>query len=119
MPVEDRLPDDALVVRGGRPPFPNAPLQERCNQHPDGHHGFSVKCGVGLTIAELAVGLRYTFVGVTTVGEIRRLGYEVVRTRGFAYHATVVVPENWEPGAAEQLARLFQEERNPTSRQSQ
>jgi hypothetical protein len=55
-------------------------------------------------------------VGYTTVGTIRGLGYEVISTSGDFHHATVVVPEDWSPVAAEELARLFRPAKNPAPR---
>jgi len=57
-------------------------------------------------------------VGVTTVGEIRALGYDVIVTSGQGHHATVVVPEDWDHDASQGLIRLFREEINPTPRKS-
>jgi hypothetical protein len=52
-------------------------------------------------------------VGFTTVGEIRIMGYEVLRTSGEAHHATVVVPEDWTTEAATALALVFRLSANP------
>jgi hypothetical protein len=41
------------------------------------------------------------------------MGYDVVPTAGPGQHATVVVPVDWTPDAAEELARLFQRAQNP------
>jgi energy-coupling factor transporter ATP-binding protein EcfA2 len=57
-------------------------------------------------------------IGVTTVGEIRVLGYDVIVTVGKGYHATVVVPADWNYDSSQDLVRLFREERNPTWRRS-
>ena len=56
-----------------------------------------------LTVEQLAVVCRNKYVGFTTVGEIRKMGYEVVRTSGEGWHATVVVPEEWAWEAAERV----------------
>jgi hypothetical protein len=77
MPDHDRLPDEALVVRGGRPPFVR-PLEDDCDPHPDGYYGFSVQCAAGATLDELGSGLRNKHLGVTTVAAIRELGYDVM-----------------------------------------
>ncbi len=113
MAEDDRLPDDALVVRCGLPPFANSPLNQGCDWHQDGHFGFSVQASVGLTVQDLARAFYNKSVGFTTVGKIRTLGYDVVRTSGEAYHATVIVPLNWRVDDALTLTRIFQTANNP------
>jgi hypothetical protein len=87
--VAERIPDEALVVRGGR----NQPedLRRGTQTHPSGVTGVSVECTEGLSVEELAVVLPHGQVGVTTVGAIRAAGGDVVRTSGRSpHHATVV-----------------------------
>jgi hypothetical protein len=115
----ERLPDDAVVVRCGLPPFADSPLDRGCRQHPDGFFGFSVQAAAGLTVEQLAASCPNKSVGFTTVAKIRIMGYEVVRTRGAAYHATVVVPEDWGAEAAEELARIFDRAANPAHKKRQ
>lgn len=82
------LPDDALVVRGGI----NMPEQIRRGYgvHPSGVSGVSVHSAPGLDIPELAVGIPNGQVGVTTVGEVRAAGGDVIRTSGRSpHHATL------------------------------
>ncbi len=82
------LPDDALVVRGGR----NTPelIEERYGPHPSGVIGASVEAAPGLTAGELAANLPHGQVGVTTVGRVRAAGGDVVRTKGRSpNHATM------------------------------
>jgi hypothetical protein len=110
----DRLPDDAVVVRCGLPPFLGRPLDTACDEHPSGFYGFSVQATAGLTVEQLASECRNSTVGYTTVREIRMMGYEVRETSGTGPHATVVVPRPWSPKAAEQLARLFRPAKNPS-----
>ena len=91
----DRLPDDAIVVRGGR----NMPedLQRGIKQHPSGPLGASVECGEGKTVEELASALPHGQIGVTTVSAIRAAGGDVVPTPGRTpYHATLtgLTPED-------------------------
>ena len=89
MPDVDRIPDEALVVRGGR----NRPadIYRGIGTHPSGVTGISVECAVELTIEELAVTIPHGQVGSTTVGEVRQVGGEVVRTSGRSpHHATLV-----------------------------
>ena len=112
----DRLPDEALVVRCGLPPFVTSPLERGCRHHPDGVYGFSVQAAVGLTVEQLAAACRNKSIGFTTAAEIRIMGYEVVRTSGEAHHATVVVPEDWGADGAAELARIFQQAANPAPR---
>ena len=52
MSVQERLPDEAHVIRCGRPPFDQPkPLHERCDEH-DGVYGFSVQSRGNLTLEE-------------------------------------------------------------------
>src|SRR5262245_30010311 len=87
--MADRIPDEALVVRGGR----NQPedLRRGSQTHPSGVIGVSVECAVGLSAEELAASLPHGQIGVTTVAAIRAAGGDVVRTSGRSpHHATVV-----------------------------
>jgi hypothetical protein len=82
------LPDDALVVRGGR----NRPedIARGFGVHPSGVPGVSVESAGGLTVAELAAGIPHGQVGVTTVGRVRAAGGDVIRTSGRSRnHATL------------------------------
>jgi hypothetical protein len=86
--VAERIPDEALVVRGGR----NQPedLRRGTRTHPSGVTGVSVECAEGLSVEELAAAIPHGQVGVTTVGAIRAAGGDVVRTSGRSpNHATV------------------------------
>ena len=88
MPDVDRIPDEAIVVRGGR----NRPedIHRGIGTHPSGVTGISVECAVGLTIEELAATIPHGQIGSTTVGDVRQAGGEVVRTSGRSpYHATL------------------------------
>jgi hypothetical protein len=109
----ERVPDEAWVVRCGLPPFENSPLHRGCRRHPEGPYGFSVQAAAGLTVEQLATACFNGSVGFTTVAELRRMGYEVLRTSGGAHHATVVVPEDWTASAAAELARAFRRASNP------
>ncbi|MEH2000476.1 MAG: flavoredoxin [Nostoc sp.] len=85
----EKIPDEALVVRGGR----NLPedIKRGIGTHPSGFTGISVECAVGLSVAQLAVYIPHGLVGVTTVGEIRSLGGDVIRTSGRSpNHATLI-----------------------------
>jgi hypothetical protein len=82
------IPDNALVVRGGR----NRPedIRRSIGTHPSGITGISVECGVGLSVVELAVSIPHGQVGVTTLGEVRKAGGDVLRTSGRSpNHATL------------------------------
>ncbi len=116
MSGRDRLPDEAWVVRCGRPPFDDPkPLHERCAEH-DGVYGFSVQSISHQTIEVLASWCRNNRIGVTTVAAIRALGYEIEVTRGKGFHATVIVPRDWTPEAARQLAQSFEDRENPVAK---
>ncbi len=87
--MADRIPDDALVVRGGR----NRPddLRRGARAHPSGIKGVSVECDIGVTVEELAAKLPHHQIGVTTVAAIRAAGGDVIRTSGRSpHHATLV-----------------------------
>jgi hypothetical protein len=82
------LPDEALVVRGGR----NTPEQVEASvdHHPSGVVGVSVRSAPGLTVAELAANLTHGQIGVTTVGRVRAAGGDVIATSGRSpNHATL------------------------------
>jgi hypothetical protein len=85
----DPLPDDALVVRGGR----NTPEQVRSGidrHRQSGVVGVSVQSAEGKSAEELAVGLPHGQVGITTVGRVRALGGDLIRTSGRSpHHATL------------------------------
>ena len=84
----ERIPDEALVVRGGR--HRPADIERGTGTHPSGVTGVSVESAVGLTVAELAATIPHSQVGVTTVGEVRQLGGDVIRTAGRSpNHATL------------------------------
>jgi hypothetical protein len=83
------IPDDALAIRGGR----NRPedFERGTSVHPSGVEGVSVECAVGVPVHQLAASLPHRQIGVTTVGAIRALGGDVLRTSGrSAHHATLV-----------------------------
>ena len=58
--------------------------------HPSGVTGVSVECAVGLSVAEIATAIPHGQIGLTTVGAVRHVGGDVVRTTGRSpHHATV------------------------------
>lgn len=87
--MAERIPDDALVIRGGR----NHPedLRRGTGTHPSGVTGVSVECAQGFSAEELAAALPHNQIGVTTVAAVRAAGGDVVRTSGRSQrHATMV-----------------------------
>jgi hypothetical protein len=88
--VPDRLPDDAIVVRGGL----NTPesIAKATGTHPSGVTGISVESAPGKSIPELAKNLpgNYGRIGTTIVGEVRAAGGDVIPTSGRSpTHATL------------------------------
>jgi hypothetical protein len=87
--VAERIPDEALVIRGGR--NQQEDLRRGMRTHPSGVTGVSVECAEGLSVEELVAAIPHGQAGVTTVGAIRAAGGDVVRTSGRSpNHATVV-----------------------------
>jgi hypothetical protein len=87
--MADKIPDDALVVRGGR----NLPedLRRGTRTHPSGVTGASVECAAGEPVEGLAANVPHGQIGVTTVGAIRAAGGDVMRTSGRSpNHATLI-----------------------------
>ncbi len=84
-----RLPDDSWVIRGGQNRA--ADIERGFGTHPSGATGISVESGPGLSVEELAGGVPHGQVGVTTVGQVRAAGGDVVKTSGRSRnHATLV-----------------------------
>lgn len=84
----DKIPDEALVVRGGH----NRPedIARAMGTHPSGVTGVSVESAIELTTEELAAKIPHGQIGVTSVGNVRALGGDVIRTSGRSpYHATL------------------------------
>jgi hypothetical protein len=83
----EKIPDETFVIRGGR----NSPedIQRGIGIHPSGITGISVQCEVGLSMEELVKVIPHRQIGVTTVGEVRKVGGDVIRTSGRGYHATL------------------------------
>jgi hypothetical protein len=83
------IPDDAMVVRGGRNRAED--LLRGTHTQPSGVTGFSVECTVDVSVEELAKAIPHGQIGVTTAGDVRAAGGDVVRTSGRTpYHATVI-----------------------------
>ena len=84
-----RIADDAFVVRGGQ--NREQDIQRGIGTHPSGITGVSVESAEGVTIAELSQAIPHRQIGITTVGEVRKVGGDVVRTSGRSpYHATLI-----------------------------
>lgn len=108
----DTIPDDALVVRGGK----NRPedIERGTGTHPSGVTGVSVESATGATVEQLAAAIPHVQVGVTTVGKVRMLGGDVVRTSGRSpNHATLT---GLTPEQASQLLTPTME--NPTKQKA-
>lgn len=83
-----RIPDDALVIRGGKNQTQD--IQRGTGRHPAGVIGVSVECAENVPATELAQTIPHRQVGMTTVAEVRKAGGDVVRTTGRSpYHATL------------------------------
>ena len=81
------LPDNANVVRGGTNTAEL--IRKGTGTHPSGVTGVSVECGT-CSVGELAKSLPHNSIGVTTVGDVRKAGGDVIRTSGkSANHATM------------------------------
>ncbi len=96
----DEFSDDAIVVRGGNAKNFTA---ERFGEsiQPSripGVVGFSVQCNgctdLGVALKDLARFLKNKEIGITTTGEIRRAGGNVVTTPGVGAHATASSLDN-------------------------
>ena len=84
----EQIPDEAIVVRGGR----NSPenIRQGTGVHPSGVTGISVESAVEVAVEELSVSIPHGQIGITTVGEVRKAGGDVIRTAGRSpYHATL------------------------------
>ena len=84
----DVTPEDELVVRGGR----NRPedILRGTGTHPSGVTGISVESKSGVSLEQLARPIPHSRIGVTTVGEVRAAGGDVIRTSGKSpNHATL------------------------------
>ncbi|WP_223250373.1 RHS repeat-associated core domain-containing protein [Marilutibacter maris] len=103
--TEKRLADGALVVRGGSTAGANSAegLAKGIGTHPAGVTGFSAESANGASLCQLCTNVQHNQVGVTTVGQVRAAGGDVISTGGRSpNHATVtgLAPEK----AAELMA---------------
>ncbi|MBD2491564.1 flavoredoxin [Aulosira sp. FACHB-615] len=86
--IVDKIPDEAIVIRGRR----NRPedIERGFGTHPSGVTGISVESAIGLSIEQLAATIPHGQIGVTSVGAVRALGGDVIRTSGrSSSHATL------------------------------
>ncbi|MET3981616.1 RHS repeat-associated protein [Mucilaginibacter sp. UYP25] len=82
------LPDESFVVRGGMN-TPESLSKISTETHPSGVTGVSVECGT-CSIKELSKNIPHGKIGVTTVGEVRAAGGDVIQTTGASkFHATL------------------------------
>jgi hypothetical protein len=89
--------DEANVVRGGM----CQPKQFVMGTHPSGVTGFSAETGT-MSVNELSKALPNNQVGVTTVGKIRAIGGDVIKTAGRSPNHSTVTGLN-----GEQASKLF------------
>ncbi len=95
-----RIPDDALVIRGGKNQARD--IRRGTDTHPAGITSVSVECAEKVPVTELAKTTPHRQIGRTTVAEVRKAGGDVVRTSGWSpYHATLTGL------APEQISRLL------------
>ena len=84
----EKLSNEALVVQGER----NRPedIERAMGTHPRGVTGISVESAVGLSVAERAAAIPHGRIAITTVGEVRQAGGDVIQTSGRSpCHATL------------------------------
>ncbi|WP_266157344.1 RHS repeat-associated core domain-containing protein [Dyella silvatica] len=100
---------EALVVRGGDAANQSAAKIQGAigPSRTPGVIGFSCQCDGGTDLSELGSFLRNNQVGVTTVGDIRAAGGEVVVTPGYGHHVTVTNL------SGEQASPLMKIQKNP------
>lgn len=95
-PRDDRpLPDDSLVLRGGRMVISDLRRNAIATLQRMGRLGVSVRAGRGADIEELAENpfpLPHAVIRVTTVGRLRAAGFEIEATGAYA-HCTVWLPD--------------------------
>ncbi len=72
----DKIPPEALVIRDGR--NRSEDIERGIVTHPSGITEISVESAVELSIRELAEKNPHGQIGVTTVGEVRTLGGNVI-----------------------------------------
>ena len=106
---EERLRDDALVVRGGY--VTPERVQDAADDEPT--WGISVQSANGLTAEQLARegAVPHRAISVTTAGQIRAIGagFDVRPTQGPGRHATIIIPSRPVSDDARAIAAVFGE----------
>lgn len=100
----DRLPGDAICVRGGLCTPESFAKGSGVTIKDEKLQNVSVNSKAGLNAAELAKGLPHQKVGVTTVGQIRKVGGDVISSLGSGNHATL---SGISPQQASQLFKVL------------
>jgi len=109
------LPDEAYVVRGGM----SQSGSFKIGPHPSGPYGISCQSAPGVTVEELAKAGKFpnSQISVTTVGEIRGIGGNVIPTPNlprFPHHGTITATNDvWSQAWREQLSQMFDIMPNP------
>ena len=112
VPLPTAIPDSALVARGGAAANQTAQkIDAAIGDHPSGVTGFSAQCNGGTCLQDLGSAIPNKQLGVTTAGQIRALGGDVIQTSGRGNHVTVT---NLSGDAA---SSLFKVEANPNPMQ--
>ena len=75
--MPEKIPDEALMVRGGR--NRSEDIERGTGTHPSGITGVSVESAADVAVADLAKLVPHGQVGVTTVGEVRKAGGDVIQ----------------------------------------
>jgi hypothetical protein len=100
---EDRLPDEAIVIRGG---LNQQDVMQRSAQDEfelNGQYALSVAADASMTLQALAVANQtpHSRIRKTTVGRLRAAGFDVTPPKGEKRHADLILPnpptdEVWE-----------------------
>jgi hypothetical protein len=90
----ERLPDDAVVVRGGLMIAADLVLGAQSHFDARGIYALSVFSVPGISADEIARGvpLPHSMIRESTTGRLRAAGYEVVRSPGPPGHADLMLP---------------------------
>lgn len=89
------LPDDAVVIRGGLMAMADLRRSAQIHFDHEGRYALSVFCGVDASADAIAraASLPHPKIRQSTVGRIRRAGFDVVRSEGPPGHADLVLPD--------------------------
>jgi hypothetical protein len=110
----DRLPDDAVVVRGGY--MRNKSLKISAQVHCDetgGEYGWCFWCCPGKTADEIARDADFDadVIRTSTVGRIRLAGFEIAPDRDEDDHVVVALSGEPDSGVCKRLRDAFDEAR--------